>query len=184
VFPLASVQQWLDFISQMTSSLAWPGAVCVVVFLLRNEIRSLIPALESFKAGPVEARFRTRLGEASEKTSQANLPSPEEVVVPTGSPRDVVIDSWLGVEEALTNLAASMGINVGQPPINFSRVYREILRRNLVEQPIKGLIEDLRVLRNQAVHDRNARISDTDAQRYAELANRAIAGIEDRFRTN
>lgn len=55
---------WLDFISRMTGSLAWPLAAIIGALLLRRPIANLLAhaPLKRLKAGPIEVEIDRTLG--------------------------------------------------------------------------------------------------------------------------
>jgi hypothetical protein len=48
---------WLTFISNMTSALAWPVVIAAIAFFYRKEIRHFIAGFRKLKVGPIEAEM-------------------------------------------------------------------------------------------------------------------------------
>lgn len=54
--PIAQMD-WLTFISNMTSALAWPMVIAAIAFLYQKEIRHLVAGFRKLKVGPIEAEM-------------------------------------------------------------------------------------------------------------------------------
>ena len=69
----------LTFISNLVEFLAWPIASVLLVFLLRGEIKRLLPYIKRLKAGPLEAEFEREIKElkATAEAQPQLLPPPE-----------------------------------------------------------------------------------------------------------
>ncbi len=59
----------LTFIAEVLEHGAWPASACGIIYLLRPELRQLIPSIKKFKAGPVEVELE-RVVKELEKTKQ------------------------------------------------------------------------------------------------------------------
>ena len=58
----------LTFLASLVASVAWPTAVCLVVYWVLPELRSLVPRIRRLKYKDAEAEFEAgieRLGAAS-----------------------------------------------------------------------------------------------------------------------
>jgi len=61
----------LTFITKMTEYLAWPVAVCVLTYLIRDDIGKAIASIRKLKHKDTEIDFGKELKEASEAASQS-----------------------------------------------------------------------------------------------------------------
>jgi hypothetical protein len=111
---------WLEFLSSVIESLAWPAAIAFVVYLLRNQIRALLAGLRSLAYGGVRAEFGEHVQEAEIAAEGAELPSeltPGSALSTelwpeiSSAPRAAVIEAWLAVERELEALAERSGVD-------------------------------------------------------------------------
>jgi hypothetical protein len=183
---------WLEFIAHIISSIAWPTVLIAVVVLLRRELQSALGSVKKIKYKEFEAEFADRAVELEaramvlvpEPTRQASsLPAPktgEEVLenLLRISPRVAVIESFAFVERAIEEAA----IRHGLVPDRFRGVrntLRELQQRDVIPEGVKLLFEDLRKVRNDLVHAREAEISEADAWRYIHAAKVLAARISE-----
>ncbi|MBI2361382.1 MAG: hypothetical protein HYV04_21145 [Deltaproteobacteria bacterium] len=184
---------WLTFIAELFKALTWPVVVVAVVLLLRREIRNLLPFLKRLKAGPVEAEFDREVQEIKSgvETQLPSIPpsvttSPEQqklLQLAEVNPRSAIIEAWRGLEFAARKLLESQDPSLTlpefQPPIALRRALNrlEVLTRDEM-----GLFNDLRSLRNQAVHQDNFAPSYESVLNYIDLAVRLRSAIDSRLR--
>ena len=154
---------WLTFLAAVIGALAWPVTLVIVVLLLKDQIKTLFPALKRLKAGPVEAEFERGIKEA--KTDAANLPAPEALPAPLDArrqqliqiayinPRTAILDAWQGVEFAVKKAAIQQIGGSPMPDVSSAlKMVRELGKANLITPDDVALFHDLRGLRNQATH--------------------------------
>jgi len=184
---------WLTFIAELFKALTWPVVVVAVVLLLRREIRDLLPFLKRLKAGPVEAEFDREVQEIKSgvETQLPSIPpsvttSPEQqklLQLAEVNPRSAIIEAWRGIEFAARKLLESrdpsLTLRELQSPIALLKALNrlEVLTRDEV-----ALFNDLRSLRNQAVHQDNFAPSYESVLNYIDLAVRLRSAIESRLR--
>lgn len=172
-------------IIQSVASLAWPLAFLGAVCLFRRELSSLLPLLR-LKYKDVEASFRLDQAE-QEAASMPNgealpetEPTPEEVdkfeQVAKLSPRAAILEVRSDIEEAVRSLAEA--VNLLTPRVQSMLGLTRLLRKSdIIEASTSALLDDLRVIGNNAAHRPEAGFSTDDALRYRALANQAIAQL-------
>jgi hypothetical protein len=108
----------LTFLARLIEALSWPLAIVVLVVVLRKEVRGLVATLSRIKAGPVEAEFGREVAKLQASTEGVDeLPPPEQLTPEKRmllelagiNPRSAILEAWIGVEEALRQLAYSQG---------------------------------------------------------------------------
>ena len=182
----------LQFIASLAEHLAWPGVTLVLAYLFRREGRDLLRSLRKFTWGDKSAEFDRRLEAAEDKatslpeqaTPQLALPAPErepseqhfEAVLEV-SPDLAVIEAWLPVERELEALAAKRGYETSRIR-SATYVIRRLKGDGVLDRRIIGLIEELRHLRNLAVHRRDGPpLTIDDARRYEDLASLVVTAL-------
>src|SRR5206468_1383926 len=187
---------WRTFIANIVASIAWPTTVIVLALAFRRSLVSLMPSLHELEYGKFKMRFAKDLSEAASKAEQLKLPQtaqPEMAKeisgVRTGqtaegealaigdlrlialtSPVGVVLQSWVPVEYAITQLAERAGIPTAVPI-----AFRELKKRGLIPEALQEIIDNLRRMRNEAAHYPSFAIDVQQAVEYADLAKRVAA---------
>lgn len=169
------------FTVQMVRTLAWPAVVGFVFWNVRGHVGSLIANIRQLRWKEAEVTFGKELDRVEDE-----LPPPVEAIgrlevqelaaeaqLP---PAYIVQQAWLRVERALNEPLTKKGIKTGP-------VAHLISRPDLpLTSAERKTLEELRVLRNRAVHDVEPDISVTDALRYRALAETLARRIEDNSR--
>lgn len=174
------------------SSLAWPSVVVIAVFLLRKQIVALLPRVRRVKYKDAEVELGEKLVELETRAEAAQLPddsaapewaftSPDdwtfgdyvERLAPI-SPRAAISEAWRGVEQALREIARRRGLD---SRMSIARLARELTDTGQLPRDAAALVDDLRVLRNRAVHSDEFDIEPIQAVEFARLAERIIASV-------
>lgn len=185
----------LSFIANVISSLAWPSVLILCVVLLRKPIAGLIPLMRSLKFKDFEIDFSRRLEELEAEADEAELQSippptteaPEEPKRETDywetieglsevSPRAAISEAWRRVEWAIDDYFRRLGM---EGPRSYQGMLRALRAQERPIPPaITLLFQELRVLRNRAVHARDFDIDPRRAIEFAQLADRIVASLE------
>lgn len=185
VYPTNDISLWLDFWSNLASSLAWPAVTLTLVLLFRANILFAFKNLKSLKWGDKEANFQTTLNEA-EVTAMSFDPVEVEVaernkarlveLVDTAaiSPVGAIISAWKDVDATARSLLAKAGVSNRYRAPTPSRLVSILAKSELLPQSELKMLDELRVLRNQAAHATDNEISVEQARRYVRLADRLV----------
>jgi hypothetical protein len=185
----------LTFVAQLTAALAWPVTVLIVILLLRQPLKELIPTLQRLRYRDLEAEFGKGLNEVEVRINQASLPAHEEAQASTSqtrsgekvsvseyakrlatiSPRAAIIETWREVEQALIDLAKRRDIPE-------TRIPRELISRlgedGALSSDIILMLDQMRQLRNEAAHASEFALKPTQAIEYGVLAERIITTLD------
>ena len=179
----------LTFIAKLVEFLAWPLATVLLVFMLRGEIKRLLPFIKRLKAGPLEAEFEREVKElkATAEAQPQLLPPPEGATPEKQlllqlvqiNPRSAVLEGWRGVEEASVRVVQSKALFVpeGQARSPLA-VVRALNKAEILTGEEVSLYHDLRSLRNQAAHSQDFTPTVDAALNYIELAGRLRQALE------
>ncbi len=181
----------LSFIAELVKALAWPATLFLLIIMFKAPLLELIPGLRRLKYKGLELEFERKLERLETEAEQASLPPPEvpilvpldrvqelplmkliEMIAPV-SPRAAVVETWRQIELAISNAFT----RIGRPYPRSWVITRLLLKHEgLLPQSALSILQDLRALRNQAVHfglDLNAE----HAVQYAVLAQRLIEAL-------
>lgn len=167
-------------IFQSIASLAWPAAFAFAVWIFRGRLAELLP-LFRLKHKDWEASFR--LDKAEEEAALLPAPTPAPENKPTAeeksrfeqiadlSPRAAIMERRPQIEEAVSNLARSRGIEPGKAPqLQTIRILRS---EGIIDPNTSAVLDDLRSIGNAAAHPGpDTSFSKADALRFGELADR------------
>ncbi|MBI1732668.1 MAG: hypothetical protein HYR49_07885 [Gammaproteobacteria bacterium] len=186
---------WLTFIATLVDSLAWPAVVIAILFIVRERLPEMVTALRRLKYKDLELEFETSTA-AIEKKSEEALPSVTKAVTFAGSteddernrltqiaeisPRSAILEAWLLVERAAVDVIRKRGIsNLKSMPGPMQ--LRDYLRKGeLLNETLLGLFEELRFLRNEAVHVSDAQFTPKAVVNYIRVALKMAGYLEQR----
>lgn len=173
----------MEFVVTLLVGIAWPVAVVWVAYLFKDEIRALLHRMSQLKYKDVEAKFELGLAQAEAKAIAIDIPKPfappsPEVTskleslrrIADVSPGAAILEAWVLVEEAAGKSGFAQG--AAQPRVNPYLFVEELVRLGKLPAGSEGLLDQMRKLRNQAVHLPDFSISQDEADRYLELASK------------
>lgn len=178
---------WLEFFSSLVASVAWPVAVIVLVAILREPLKGLVPLLQRMKYKDFEMEFGRKLAEAREDAAvddelliDAEL-TPEEtriIELARVSPRAAVTEAWRWVELASLDTARKLlGEEFRNKTFTFQAM-RKLEQDDRMDRGALALMRDLRGLRNDAVHSPDFAISLEAALEYAQMARQLVGYLK------
>jgi len=183
------------FIAELAKALGWPVAVVIILLFLRPNLRTLVSLLRHVKYGELEADFGEKLEKAEDKAEAAHLPpAAEPVALPPGqsespflqlralvgfSPRAAILESWLLVERALQKFLAAR--NIAPTKLLVHTQLAALQKEGVLPRGVVALINDLRELRNRAVHAPEGPGPTVEqAHEYTVLSERVVRLLEQR----
>lgn len=176
----------LEFIAALVEDLVWPLTVILAIIAFRGPISSLLPFLQRLRYKDFVVEFDRKLGEVEFQATVISREGPEARVeddileLAQAYPRGAVVDSWLAVERAIHEIAASRQIGVDVAPRRSTlAIERELARSGVLTPVLMSFLRDLRATRNDVVHRLDVPLTPDMARRYASAASRVVAALED-----
>jgi len=166
----------LTFIVELLKATAWPFATVGIALLFHEQLTALLKRIKKGKVGPAEFEFEEAIKALKEEAAEVvQAPPAIGVGAPTvklvsSDPRAAVLSAWLQVEAAATNLAVSRQLVEPRSARNPTTVIRAIEKSGAIQQQYIPLLNELRHLRNQAVHDTDFSPSTESVLSYVQLA--------------
>lgn len=175
---------WKLFVVQTLVAVAWPAAFVIVAFGFRQEVKALLSRLKALKVSGAEVGFSELLDEASREaavipamhTPSAMINIDEEVV--SKHPHFAVIEAWRAIEAEISSLMQVIDPSLPRHEINGFRSLRMLRKTQLVSSDILELLEDLRRIRNAAVHDEEPNITKGQALEFLSIASRVEKALK------
>lgn len=176
---------WLTFISKIVEATAWPGMLLAVLLIIRKELPAIARSLRKLKFKDVELEFGEAAKAVASAAKDAVPPSSPDVrlagqpkeemaqrlsSIAELAPRAAILEAWLQVEAAAVDVvrkrtSTSLTSMPGPMRLRDSLVRAEVLSSKQV-----AIFENLRTLRNEAVHFPDAQFTKESVASYIEAA--------------
>ncbi|EGQ7649851.1 hypothetical protein J4H65_20390 [Vibrio alginolyticus] len=166
----------LEFIASIIDSLAWPMTILLCTLILREPMGKLLGRVSKFRYGEIEAEFQERLeklgsfGQSEEIKGDAGTASASVALedLAETSPRAAVLEAWLKVQKATSSFCTAKGF---PRDVSHQGLFRLARERNLDIDAFQTAHQELRLLRNKAVHATDSDITTETALQYIKNAN-------------
>lgn len=179
--------EWLQFISSIIGSLAWPVAVVIFLFLTRKRLGDLLERLiELHLPGGAKAIFKEALAEGRviiERSAQAIATTSEhdqrnnKVWTPPADYREIILDNFLDVNEQIILLARERGFEERKGTIH--DMVEKFLRSDQIDPTLADLYERLRKARNASLHVGTRELSDQEVDEFVKQANVLLKKVKE-----
>jgi hypothetical protein len=172
------------FIVEFTNAVAWPLTVLVIALLLRRPLQNLAPLLRTLRYGDMELHFQQDIAEIARNVdasmtvaAAANATDQSELAallsLAEKAPQTAVMEAWRRVENAITDVARSVEIDVAPAVWTMPLVLSALLvERAAITEAQYDVIFGLKDLRNRVARTAGTVVSVEEASRYADLAHR------------
>ena len=177
---------WMEFISSLVGSLAWPVAAVIIAAIFHKQIAGLLSKVRRLNWGDASIELAEQLDMVEDRArvieAEVALPAPmhEEAEVPddrfqallTISPSAAILDAWKPVERRLATLGKEhFGAGTKYTPTH--KIAERLSAMGVLMSSVVGMVDDLRNIRNEASHSRE--VSVTDAIRFQQLASQVMS---------
>lgn len=165
---------WLQFLSSIISSIAWPTAVVALACIMRKPLSKVMLLIRKLKY----KEFQIDIGEQLEAVRDQvgaegeapHLPVEEPPLsfrsLAQTDPRAAVLSAWIPVETELRDIAMKMEMSGKPTPM---LLIRELYRAGVVDRVTFDTLEKLRRIRNAAVHVTESDVTFDDAINMADM---------------
>lgn len=176
---------WLTFISKVVEALAWPGAFLAVLLVIRKELPAIVRSLRKLKFKDVELEFGEAAKAVAADAKEVVPPSKPDVrvsgqskeemsfrltAIAELSPRAAILESWLQVEAGAVDVIRKRTTsNLSSMP-GPMRIRDSLIRMAILNAKQAAVFENLRDLRNKAVHIPEAEFTKESVGSYIEAA--------------
>jgi hypothetical protein len=171
---------FLEFVSKVIESLAWPAVAAWAIYLFQEPLKSLIGRVSKINfPGGWGAEFLNALARVEEAADAIQPQTRKKLSAPTDprldslrklsrtDPAAAINDAWQAIERAVAEVA---------PPDKGFRTPSGLVKLVKDEGFLDGvnlvLIEDLRVLRSRTAHDKSVTLSPEEAYSFCVVAIR------------
>ncbi|MCF5024701.1 hypothetical protein [Pseudomonas lurida] len=172
---------WLQFVSSVIGSVAWPTAVITIIALLREPVGKLLPLIRTLKYKDLQIDVGQEL-EAVKESVEAITDQPERKEKPTPAfrqlakidPRAAVLSAWVPIELALRDLGTRHDVYKLGMPIYL--LAEELSKAGILNGATFQALRGLMRIRNEAMHF--APISYDEAISMGELCEWALERLK------
>ncbi|AZC56414.1 hypothetical protein [Pseudomonas chlororaphis] len=186
---------WLTFLSSIVNAVAWPATLVVLLVLIREQLPQIAKSLRRLKYKDIEMEF----GEAAKAIAnevQTIMPAAqadnkiagqekEEVkarleAIAELAPRAAILESWLQVEAAAADVIRQNNLGVLTPYPGPMRLRDSLHKGGILNKRQLAIFEQLRTLRNEAVHVPEAEFTKAAVSNYIESSIAIASYLEGR----
>ncbi|MBN4054332.1 hypothetical protein JYT87_01350 [Nitrospira defluvii] len=184
---------WLEFIAKIIDSLVWPASILFVLFILRGELPAIARSLKKLRYKDLELEFEKSAQEIVEK-AKLSLPETSKNIQLSGqsqdelidrlvsiselAPRSAILEAWLVVEAAAVDVAKKKGISTFKSYPGPMRLRDYLVKGDLLNKDQQAVFEQLRNLRNEAVHVADAEFTRKAVDDYIASALQMAGYLE------
>lgn len=163
---------WMQFVAALTSALAWPVAVVIIVLALKNHVLELLPKIRSLKLGDLEIDLEEKLKSVEEdlssNTDVAGAPTTPAIPAETAqlaaaSPRAAIMHSWFEVESALNSLISTLNWEFSPKYSSYKYKVKILQSRGYIDELTASTFLRLAAVRNDAAHLTDRQVAFDDA---------------------
>lgn len=178
------LKTWLEFISSIASSLAWPIAIIIVCSIFKKHIVQLLPFLKNIKYKEFSFEFDHSVKDLQEKMDKV-VPEQEksdnsflinEDLKINGllEPDLIIIYSWREVEIKLKEKYLTLFPYNVKYANSTNKILYELTSNGLIEKNIYNLFKETIQLRNKVVHTKNNDLTIENAIDYSKVCNELL----------
>ena len=182
---------WLTFISNSISALAWPVVALILMFFLRKNLVNLADRLQELTLpGGTKAIFRKELDEArrsAETLSVAGDAAQSRLQTPPNDkilelaktfPEAAILEAYKDVERVIFQLETDDEKRGGQNP---TEIVMTLFSMGFISDEVVNLFKRVRSVRNAAVHVTGKTITPGEALEYRALCLDLIQSLGEGF---
>ncbi len=184
---------WKQFVAQILASVSWPLLVITILLIFKAEFTKVIQRLGHLKYKDFELEFNKVKQRAEElhKDLPKDQPAPKSPVFISledqifdavdSAPSAAILLAWSSLETAMASTVARLAISPESPSYRSPLHNIEMLSKyGSLPQHYANLLQEMRMLRNNVAHERDAMLSVTrdQALAYANAANDIIQLLE------
>jgi hypothetical protein len=183
----------LTFTSNIISTLAWPITVIILFFILRSELPNIAKSIKKFKYKDVELEFGAAV-QAVAAEAKGSLPASKSNIIAGKTtediknrldtvaeiaPRAAILESWIQVEAAAADVIHKKGLDSKVSALGPARLLATLKNEGILNGKQTLIFEQLRMLRNEAVHVHDAQFTNAAVANYIESAMLIASYLED-----
>ena len=184
---------WLTFFANLVGALAWPAVVVVALLLIKNELPAIGQLIRKIRYGDLEVEFGESVKVVKDK-STSMLPAPAPNARLSGgplqeqrdrlaflselAPRSAILEAWLQIESAAVDLIRKQGVDSFRTLPGPTRLRDHLKKLQVLSPEQVSIFEELRELRNEAVHSVDAAFDVDAVSDYVDSALLMAAYLE------
>lgn len=184
---------WLTFLSKIVESLAWPSVPIAVLLIIRKELPTIAKSLRRFKYKDIELEFGESAKAIASETKEALPELTDDVLLLSESktkaearleaiaeiaPRAAILEAWLLVEAAAADVIQKKNLGSVSAYPGPLRLRENLQKGHILTNRQLAVFEQLRKLRNDAVHVPDAQFTKEAATSYIQPAIAMSAFLE------
>ncbi|GCF88138.1 hypothetical protein [Shewanella sp. M-Br] len=186
---------WLTFFSSIINALAWPATLITLLVLIRKQLPQIARSLRRLKYKDIEVEF-SETAKAIANEVKAIVPAAQAENKIAGqekeqvkarleaiaelAPRAAILESWLQVEAAAADVIRQKNLGPSNSYPGPMRLRDSLQKGGVLNNRQLAIFEQLRTLRNEAVHVPEAEFTKAAVSNYIESAIAIASYLEGR----
>ena len=171
----------LEFVASVIDALAWPMAIVGLFALFQEQVRRAIDTLIRVQYGDFELELERQLSQTDHHRTDVGPTGETEVgdsftnveafleEEAARSPRNAILETWLVLEEVISDVAEAHGLTEPNRPLPFHELIRRLENADVLTDDMRRKLLRAREIRNEAVHERKWDVSSEGAQYWVHL---------------
>ncbi len=172
----------LTFTAELIKALAWPVTILIILYVLRRPLAELLPMVQRIRYQGIEldfgmqvqqlsAQFRKELPGSVSLDDETRRLSEHLQKLAQLSPRAVVLEGWLLLEEAAVEASKKHNLKLSSRELRSPILLGSYLEQaGILDENKLEIFNRLRNLRNAAAHASDFAFDAESAIEYANLA--------------
>ena len=178
----AELREW---VLPLADSLAWPLLVLALALILRPHIGRLVGLIRTIRYKDLELSLSETMEEAASRAEALEFTedSALDIQTPTSTgtdPRIAILNSWASIEGIVRTLVEANQDAMGRGTSRMStrRRIRLLNQAGVIDDPLVGALEDLRVVRNLVAHGEDIHMENDALLNFSRVAVRLESLVE------
>jgi hypothetical protein len=178
----------LEFVVQLLDKLVWPLTLFVLLYLVRKELKDLIPFLKKARISELELEFDRDLAKVQSVAADEFKAVETDwkvtlITLAQNMPNAAILEAWKEIEKRAETL-----IHLIEPqaeldlPTRFKTMQNLLIKENRIETKKGKIFNDLRQIRNRVAHAESYTVNADQALSYVAIAIQLVEYLEEKIK--
>lgn len=174
----------MEYLIKILEITAWPFTACLIAFLFKSDIHSIVQRISTIKYKDVEATLSNNIHDAEKKSKNIKLKQETDSIgnyelesrlmrILDISPKAAILEAWAEIEAEAFKRDFASGAQTKR--VHPAMILEYIGENSRLSQKEKELLHELRNVRNRASHLPDIIIKNEDGEKYINVAIKAVS---------
>lgn len=180
---LKELEIWLNFLSGLAESLAWPLFAIIALLLLRAPLIELSKRFKNLKVGDTELSFKHEVGEflaigAELGITQQIRGSESFQDWDSDKFRGAVLEKWLIIESLIRSMSGLQSGSSNKKLVSVISLLSQLLDERVIDEHLYKMVSEFRDIRNKIVHTFDVELTDEEKRATIGSSQSIIERLE------